>query len=82
MNENLSPEVREATVANFFNEKVYVIDPFGRTQEHIPLDWEAVAKECYDPQAGFSTVPVRMADETEGWLTVACKDEMEDTQYY
>jgi len=76
MSETLSPEVREATVARFFNEKVYVIDPFGRTQEHIPLDWEAVAEECYDPQAGFSTVPVRMASKTDGWLTVVSKDKM------
>jgi hypothetical protein len=80
MSENLSPEIREATIVTGFNEKVYVNDPFFRAENPVPLDWEAVAEQCYDIRPGFSTIPVRMASEEDGWLTVVRKDESENQE--
>lgn|GEM_PF-4563220 len=68
--------VRKATISFFMNEKVFVLDPFGRTDAAISLDWESAAEVCPELHPG-ATFLVRELPPRDGWLEIV-KQSRED----
>ncbi len=82
MSENLSPEVKEAMVAGFSPDgRVLVHDPFCRFDRPVALDWNDCCNNGYkDLYPGSTRILVKMASKADGWLTIVCKDEIENEE--
>ena len=72
------PDIKDAIAAYFQAEKVFVHDPFCRTDALIPLDWAEVAGVCHELHPG-SAIPVRMVPEKEGMLQVVSPEQLNQT---